>query len=97
MARGAPKKKHGHMPCPDCGEKVVVKINPESKTLSYSCDECDGTGYCKAGEGRYAIWTKKIVLIAPPGGAHPPAPVPGKDEKPAPPAARRSAPPGFGG
>ena len=58
------KTKFGYMPCPDCASRVVVKIN-ERETLSYSCDECDGIGYSKKGEGRYPAWLKKIERVKP--------------------------------
>lgn len=58
------KTKFGRMKCPDCGAPVVVKINPQ-ETLSYSCDECDGSAYSKKWEGRYAAWLAKIERTAP--------------------------------
>jgi hypothetical protein len=50
----------------------VVRIN-EHETLSYGCDECDGIGYSKKGEGRYAKWLAKITRVKPAGD--PPADV----------------------
>ena len=78
------KTKLGHMGCPDCGARVVVKIN-ERETLSYRCDECDGNGYSKKGEGRYSSWMKKITRAP---GSEPPKPAEkkageGGDKKPA--------------
>lgn len=74
------KTKIGHMACPDCGEKVAVKEN-EHGTMSYSCDECDGNGYCRKGEGRYPSWRAKITPLA---GAKPAAESKPASEKPAP-------------
>ena len=54
------KTKYGYMACPDCATRVVVKIN-EHQTLSYRCDECDGYGYAKKGEGRYSKWDARIT------------------------------------
>lgn len=73
------KSKFGYMACPDCGERVVVKVN-ERETLSYSCAECDGDGYRKKGQAAYAHWLKKITPAAPPP-ADPPKPGAGKKEK----------------
>lgn len=72
------KKKYGHMACPDCAARVVVKVN-EHGTLSYTCDECDSAAYCKQGAGNRAAWEKKIAKAGdpPPKGEK-------KDEKPAP-------------
>jgi len=69
-------KKFGYMKCPDCGERVVVKIN-ERETLSYTCDECDGSAYSKKGEGRYPKWLEKIERA-------PGVPAPGPKPAPAP-------------
>ena len=72
------KTKFGHMACPDCSSQVVVKIS-DTETLSYRCDECDGNGYCKKGEGRYATWQGKITRAAPAPKAKPAAdPAPAK-------------------
>ena len=75
------KEKIGHMACPDCAEKVAVKRNTENGTLSYSCDECDGSGYCKKTEGRYASWEKRITAL--PGAQPKPAPAAKPAAKPA--------------
>ncbi len=53
------KQKFGYMPCPDCPERVVVHIS-DFKTLSYSCQECGGNGYCKTTQPRYQTWVAKI-------------------------------------
>jgi len=68
------KSKFGYMPCPTpkCGTRLVVKIN-EHETISWGCDECDGTGYVKKGEAGYARWLEVIERAAP---ALPPAPGP---------------------
>lgn len=79
------KTKFGYMQCPDCGERVVVKQN-ENETLAYRCDECDGNGYTRKGEGRYQSWIKKITRTAPvkPEAKPEAKPAPGKpDTKPA--------------
>lgn len=73
------------MACPDCGERVVVKIN-ERETLSYGCDECDGNGYSKKGEGRYSSWLQKITRVAAPA-----APARTPEKQPAPAAKKSSA------
>lgn len=75
------KSKFGHMKCPDCGERVVVKIN-DRETLAYRCDECDGNGYSKKGEGRYTAWMDKITRVAADPAPTPaaPPPAPKKDE-----------------
>lgn len=87
------KTKYGHMACPDCAARVVVKIN-ERETLSYRCDECDGNGYSKKGEGRYATWVNNTTRVAAdpapaPAAAPTPAPAPRKKDeaKPAQPGA----------
>jgi len=69
------------MDCPDCTERVRVKIN-EHKTLSYRCDECDSNGYRQPGTAAYAAWEKKITRDTAPAPAPKPAPV----ADPAPPA-----------
>ena len=76
------KTKLGHMACPDCAERVVVKIN-EHGTLSYSCHECDGSGYCKKDEARYPRWEAKITKL--PGEQK-------QEKKTAPPPAEPAAP-----
>ena len=88
------KTKFGHMACPDCGNRVVVKMN-EHETLSYGCDECDGIGYSKKGEGRYAKWLSKITRTGKSAGDPPqaPAPAPAAPEKPAPAAPAAAVPP----
>lgn len=68
------KTKYGYMACPDCSQRVTVKANANN-TLSFTCDECDAAGYCKAGAGNRAAWEKKITKITP---AEPPAPKPGE-------------------
>jgi len=79
------KTNYGRMDCPDCGERVRVKVN-ERETLSYSCDECDSDGYRRKGTAAYAAWLKKITRDqAPPApAAKEPAPAPAKKEPPAP-------------
>lgn len=61
----AGKRKFGHMNCPEpeCGNRVVVKVNG-NETLSYSCQECDAHDYCKKGESRYGGWLKRITRLA---------------------------------
>lgn len=63
----AGKRKFGHMTCPepDCGNRVVVKVN-DRETLSYSCQECDAHDYCKRGESRYGGWLKRITKVSAP-------------------------------
>lgn len=77
------KTKYGRMECltPGCGHQVVVKQN-ENGTLSYSCDECDGSGYAKKGQGVHDVWVKRITPAA---AKEKPAVKP--EEKPAPAAA----------
>lgn len=67
------KTKFGYMTCPDCKERVAVKINDQNETLSYLCTECDSNGYCKKGEGRYDAWLQRITRTAAPA----PQPKPG--------------------
>jgi hypothetical protein len=95
MVKGSAKRKYGHMACPDCGERVVVKIN-DNETLSYGCDECDSNGYCKKGEGRYPSWLKKITALAAPAPAEPPPPADKAADKEKKRARSAFAPP-FGG
>ena len=66
------KTKFGHMACPDCTARVVVKVSP-TETLSYRCDECDGNGYSKKGEGRYSTWMQKITRVDAPAPEKKPA------------------------
>src|SRR5581483_1164852 len=47
------------------------------ETLSYTCDECDGSAYSKKGEGRYPKWLEKIERA-------PGVPAPGPKPAPAP-------------
>jgi len=58
------KTKFGHMPCRDCGKVVVVRAN-EHETLSYTCDECNDSGYCRKGQENYATWLGRITRVAP--------------------------------
>ena len=76
------KTKFGYMACPDCGERCVVKQN-EHETLAYRCDECDGNGYARKGEGRYPTWLKKITRTAAPAAAPAVKPEKGAPAKPA--------------
>lgn len=51
MITAKPKKeKIGHMPClnPSCGHTVPVRMNVETKALSFSCQECEFPGYATA-------------------------------------------------
>ena len=77
------KSKFGHMACPDCDpalkKRVVVKIN-EAKTLSWGCDECDGSDYARPHQRKYDTWVSRIERTAPI-----------EEEKPAP-AAKPAAP-----
>ena len=57
------KTKFGHMPCRDCGERVVVQVN-ENETMSYTCAECGDGGYCRKGQDNYAVWLKRITPVA---------------------------------
>lgn len=82
------KTKLGHMACPDCNARVVVRIN-ERETLSYRCDECDGNGYSKKGEIRYSAWLKKIERV--PGQEPKPAAKPAASPAPAKPGAKPAA------
>lgn len=83
------KTKFGYMKCPTpkCGHRVVVKEN-ERGTLSWSCDECDGSGYVKKGEAGYPAWAASIERASAPAPAADPksAPAPAPKEKPAAPA-----------
>jgi hypothetical protein len=86
------KTKYGYMTCPTpkCGTRLVVKVN-ERETLSWSCDECDGTGYVKKGEAGYGRWLEAVERAAPapapaPKPAPPPAPEPPPKAAPAKPA-----------
>jgi predicted RNA-binding Zn-ribbon protein involved in translation (DUF1610 family) len=81
------RKKYGYMKCPDCGARVTVKIN-DLETLVYACDDCDGTGYSRKGEGRYAGWLAKIERCA-----LPPPPVPDLRARPDPPSPAPASPP----
>ena len=78
------KSKYGYMTCPTpkCGTRLVVKLN-ERETLSWSCDECDGTGYVKKGEAGYGRWIEAIERAAPAPAAAPPAADPAPAPKPA--------------
>jgi hypothetical protein len=82
--------KFGHMKCPACAERVVVEVN-ENETLSFSCDECDCSGYARKGQGVHALWLKNIQRVA--GDA--PAPAAARSVTPAaasPEKARAAAP-----
>jgi hypothetical protein len=83
------KTKFGYMTCPtpDCGTRLAVREN-ENGTLSWRCDECEGTGYVRKGEGAYPLWLKKIERTAPAPAPKPapktkPDPEPKEKEKPA--------------
>lgn len=81
------KAKFGYMKCPGCASagrstRVLVRKN-ERETLSYPCDECDGTEYAQKGSQKHADWLKVIEPIAP-------AAAPAAAPKPA---ADKSAPP----
>jgi hypothetical protein len=89
------KSKFGYMTCPTpgCGTRLVVKIN-ERETLSWGCDECDGTGYVKKGEAGYSKWMNTIARAAlspQPAPELKPTAAPTPSPKPATPAAPKPA------
>lgn len=43
------KEKAGNGECDCCGEKIVWKWGEKSRTLTYTCQECDYRGYAPAG------------------------------------------------
>lgn len=76
------KSKYGYMKCPTpgCDTRIVVKEN-ERGTLSWRCDECDGTGYVKKGDAAFPKWDGQIEKSA---RAPAPAPAPKKEDAPKP-------------
>lgn len=76
------KTKHGYMSCPtpDCGERIVVKIN-EHGTLSAGCQECDFAFYVQKGQAGYARWEAKVEKLSAPKPAAAPAAPPKPAEK----------------
>jgi hypothetical protein len=79
------KTKYGYMKCPDCPERVVVKVN-DNGTLSYGCDECESTAYARKGTPVYAAWDARITdkPAAPPREQKTPPPEGKPARKPSP-------------
>jgi hypothetical protein len=66
-----------------------VKVN-ERETLSWSCDECDNTGYVKKGEAGYGKWLNAIARAA---LTQQPVPAPKPSADPVPDASPKTAAP----
>lgn len=73
----APAMKVGRGKCPCCRETVTFRKS-KGGLLTYSCDNCDSSGYAQPGGTAFAAWEKTIAgpapSPAPAGDPPPPAP-----------------------
>ncbi len=56
------KAKLGRMPCENrtCGEPVMVRQAPATKTLSYTCQSCDKSSFAKWGSDCAKAWLQQM-------------------------------------
>ena len=73
----AKNPKAGRGPCPVCGSKVMFRASSSGK-LTFTCDECDFSGYADPGGQAHEKLSASITQPAP-------APSPAPEPQPTPP------------